>query len=115
MQLTQVCRLLRNLDMSVLVLSKTQAINNEEGMRVREPMLQGKNIKTRLPGYFNVVGYIYRASGEDNDYERRILFRGPADFTTKDHPRLGKVEPANLTHIINKIQAPKKEEQVKNV
>ena len=113
MILIDVCRDLRDLNTTVVVLSKTEAMNTEDGHRVRTPMIQGKQLRNMLPGFFNVVGYIYRHATEKNKYERRILFQGPEDFVVKDHPRLGSVEPANLTYLINKIR--KNEEQKEDV
>lgn len=79
---------------------------DSDGKTLYMPQIQGKNMPSKITGYMNVVGYMDKATTEDNKMVQRILWQRQGKFFAKDRfSALGRhMDKPTLPRVLEAVQ-----------
>ena len=108
-RMRKLVRTIRDLPFHVVAICLSDTETDDSGTRYVVPSFQGKKLPNEVAGYFNVVGYVFRRSEENEDgsqvLSHRVLLRGASNYLTKSLPQLDAVEDPNMSNWVKKIMS----------
>lgn len=102
--MTKIIKALRDLPKTVVLTSKAERSETEDGALVYTPALPGRKLAQSLPYLLDEVFAMHSAPDDSGEIQRWFQTRRDRNWDAKDRSgKLEAVEPANIAHILGKI------------
>ena len=106
-RMRKLVRTIRDLPFHVVAICLSDTEVDDSGTRYVVPAFQGKKLPNEVAGYFNVVGYVFKRSEQNDDgasvLSHRVLLRGSSNYLCKSLPQLAAVEHPRLDDWLARI------------